>query len=89
MTAPETMDPEARDGVDGHAGSSGLAEDELGGRVLVGTGAHGPVLVVEVEGGGDAGDVHIGFVVCLEGADIAPVEGLLLVLVDEVVGHAF
>ncbi len=76
------------DGVDGHAGTAGLAEDELGGRVLVGAGAHGPGLVVEVEGGGDAGDVHVGLVVGLEGADVAPVEGLLLVLVDEVVGRA-
>ncbi len=83
------MEPERDDGVDGHAGAAGLAEDELGGRVLVGAGAHGPGLVVEVEGGGDAGDVHVGLVVGLEGTDIAPVEGLLLVLVDEVVGVHF
>ena len=85
-TAPETMEPARDDGVDGHAGAAGLAEDELGGRVLVGAGAHGPGLVVEVEGGGDAGDVHVGLVVGLERADVAPVEGVLLVLVDEVVG---
>ena len=45
-----------------------------------------PALIVEVEDGGDAGDVHVGFVVGLEGSHVAPVEGLLLVLVDEVVG---
>ena len=39
--------------------------------------------------GGDAGDVHVCFVVGVEGADVAPVEGVLLVLVDEVEGvHA-
>src|ERR1017187_3195774 len=32
----------AHDRVDGHAGAAGLAEDELGGRVLVGARAHGP-----------------------------------------------
>ena len=77
------------DGVDAHAGTSGFAEDELGGRVLVGAAAHGPGLVVEVEGGGDGGDVHVGFVVGLEGTDVAPVEGALLVFVDEVVGVDF
>jgi len=76
----------ADDGVDGHAGAARLAEDELGGRVLVGARAHGPGFVVEVEGGGDAGDVHVGFVVGLQGADVAPVERFLLVFVDEVVG---
>jgi len=76
----------ADDGVDAHAGAAGFAEDELGGRVLVGAGAHGPGLVVEVEYGGYGRDVHVGFVVGLEGADVAPVEGALLVLVDEVVG---
>src|SRR5436309_1090525 len=55
----------ADDGVDGHAGASGLAEDELGGRVLIGAGAHGPGLVVEVEGGCNAGNVHVGLVVGL------------------------
>jgi len=39
------------DGVDGHAGAAGLAEDELGGGILAGAGADGPAVVVEVEDG--------------------------------------
>jgi hypothetical protein len=74
------------DGVDAHAGAAGFAEDELGGRVLVGARAHGPRLVVEVEDRGDGGDIEVGLVVGLECADVAPVEGALFVLVNEVVG---
>src|SRR5579862_5787097 len=75
------------DGVDGHAGASGLAEDEFGRRVLAHARADGPALVVEVEDGGNGGHVHVGVVVGLEGADVAPVKSFLTVLVDEVIGE--
>ena len=72
-----------------HARTAGLAEDKLGGRVLVGAGAHGPTAVVEVEDRDEAGDVHVGFVVGVQRAYVTPVERLLLVLIDKVVGlHA-
>src|SRR5579871_78754 len=73
------------DGVEGGAGASGFGENEFGWWVLSLVGADGPVIVVEVEDGGDRDDVHVGFVVSLEGAYVPPIESFLLVFVDEVV----
>ena len=47
--------------------------------------AQRPIFVVEVEDRRNADEVHVGFVVGVDGADIAPVERFLAVLVDEVV----
>ena len=73
--------------VDRHAGAARLTEDKLGRRILAHTGAHGPVLVVEVEDRRNRAEVHIGVVISVERADVAPVERLLLVLVHKAVGH--
>jgi hypothetical protein len=50
-------------------------------------GADRPVVIVEIEDGGNGDDIHVGFVVGLEGAYVAPVESFFLVFVDEVVGE--
>src|SRR5271170_4149494 len=75
------------DGIEGGAHAFFLGEDELGGRVLLLVSADGPVVIVEIEDGGDGDDIHVGFVVGLERAYVAPVESLLLVFIDEVVGE--
>src|SRR5580658_9054537 len=75
------------DGIECGALTIFLREDELGRRVLALVGADGPVVVVEVEDRGDGDDIHVGFVVGLERAHIAPVESFFLVLVEEVVGE--
>ena len=67
--------------------AAGLAEDELGRRILAHARADGPALVVEVEDRRHRAEVHVGVVVGVERAHVAPVESLLLVLVDEAVGH--
>ena len=66
-----------------------LREDELGGRLLRDVGADGPALVVEVELRRHRHQVHVGFVVGVERAHVAPVARLLGVEVAEIVGdHA-
>jgi len=50
-------------------------------------GADGPLVIVEVEDRGDGDDIHVGFVVGFERAHVAPVERLLFIFVDEVVGE--
>src|SRR5437588_12559969 len=49
--------------------------------------AQRPGLVVQVENRRDADQVHVGFVIGVEGADVAPVERVLRVFVGEVVGE--
>ncbi len=53
---------------------------------MVGSGAHGPAAVVEVEDRDKVRDIQIGFIVGIQRADIAPVEGLFLVFIHKVVG---
>ena len=74
------------DGFRGRPTAPVLGEDELGGRELRLVGAHRPVGVVEVEDGVHLDEVHRGLVVGVERADVAPVLGLLLVLVPEEMG---
>src|SRR5580692_1526889 len=75
------------DGIERGAHAVFLGKDELGRRVLALVSADGPVVIVEVEDGGDGDDVHVGFVIGLERAYIAPVESFFFVFVDEVVGE--
>ncbi len=49
-----------------------LGEDEFWGWEVGLVGANFPILVVEIEFGGDAGEVHVRFVESVDGADIAP-----------------
>src|SRR5580704_3543034 len=75
------------DGVESGAHAFLFGEDEFGGGVLALVSANGPVVVVEVEDGRDGDDIHVGFVVGLERAYVAPVESFFFVFVDEVVGE--
>ena len=75
------------DRIDRRTGAARFAENELGRRILAHPGADGPALVVEVEDRRDRAQVHVGVVIRIERAHIAPVECLLLVLVHKAVGH--
>jgi hypothetical protein len=74
------------DGVEGNAHTVLVGKNEFRGGILMLPGAQGPVFVVEVEDRGNADKVHVGFVVGIDSADIAPVEGFATVLIDKVVG---
>src|SRR5467141_2384415 len=74
------------DGIESDAHALGIGKDKLGRRILVLPGTERPVLVIKIEDRRDADEVHVGFVIGVEGADVAPVEGVLGVFIDEVVG---
>jgi hypothetical protein len=88
-TAPETMQPWETMELMAMPVRPGSPKTNLAGGYWRGAGADGPAVVVEVEDGGDRGHVHVGVVVGLERADVAPVEGFLAILVDEIVGEHF
>ena len=65
------------------------AKTNLAGGCCVTLGADGPPLIVKVELGDHRDQVHIGFVIRVERADVAPVADLFGVDVVEIVGdHA-
>src|SRR6267143_321710 len=74
------------DGIESDAHALGIGKDKLGRRVQVLPGTERPVLVIKIEDRRDADEVHVGFVIGVQGADVAPVEGVLGVFIDEVVG---
>src|SRR5271157_1914186 len=61
------------DAVNRLTAAMGVVEGELGGRVGIIGAAQRPLAVVEVEGGLDGPQVHVGFVVGIDGADISPI----------------
>src|SRR6266852_4494695 len=75
------------DGIESDAHAVGISEDEFGGRILRLVGTQRPLFVVKIEDRRDTDEIHVGFVIGVEGADIAPVKGFLAVFVDEVVGE--
>src|ERR1700691_5496827 len=77
----------ADDGIERDAHAGGIGEDEFGGRILLLPGVQRPALVVEVEDRRNGNQVHVGFVVGLDGADIAPVGFLFFIFVAEIVGE--
>src|SRR6266851_965502 len=80
------------DGATGHNGierdahALRIGEDKFCRRILMLPSAQRPGGVVQVENRRHADEIHVGFVVGVEGADVAPVESVLGVLIDEVVG---
>ena len=52
---------------------SSLVEGEFGGRIGIAGGAQRPLAVVQVQRRADRAQVHVGFVVGVDGADVAPV----------------
>ena len=50
-------------------------------------GAQRPGAVVQVEDRRHADQIHVGFVVGVDGAHVAPIQSILAVFVDEVVGE--
>jgi hypothetical protein len=47
---------------------------------------NGPPIIIEVENRSDGNQVHIRFVISLDGPDVPPVLGCFPVLIDEVAG---
>src|SRR6266851_3648472 len=74
------------DGIEGDAHALRIGKNKFRRRILVLPGAKRPGGVVQVENGRDADEIHVRFVVGVEGADVAPVESVLGVFVDEVIG---
>src|SRR6516164_8338475 len=72
--------------VEGHPHAILVGEYEFDGRILLLPTAQRPHLVVEIEDRRDAHEIHVGFVVGVDGADVPPVERFLAVLVNEVIG---
>src|SRR5277367_1432811 len=77
----------ANDGIERDAHAGGIGENEFGGRILLLPGVQRPAFVVEVEDRGDGDQVHIGFVVGLDGADIAPVGFFFFIFVAKIVSE--
>src|SRR5580658_8391837 len=77
----------ADDGIERDAHAGGIGENEFGGRILLLPGVQRPAFVVEVEDRRDGDQVHVGFVVGLDGADIAPVGFFLFIFVAKIVGE--
>src|SRR5277367_3395034 len=77
----------ADDGIERDTHAGGIGENEFGGRILLLPGVQRPALVIEVEDRGDGDQVHVGFVVGLDGADITPVGFFFFIFVAEIVGE--
>src|SRR5580658_3675443 len=78
----------ADDGIDGDADAAPLlAEHKLGWRLLRGLGADGPTAVVEIELRRHRHQIHVGFVIRVESADIPPVTYLAGVDVTKIVSY--
>ena len=76
----------ADDGVERGAGAFGVGENEFGRRILLLPGIERPAFVVEVEDRGHGNEIHVGFVVGVDGADIAPVGFFFFIFVAKIVG---
>ena len=88
LSAATGEDGAARNnGIDGGSHTIRIGEDEFGRGIVLLPGAQGPVLVIKVEDGRDADEVHVGFVIGIDGANVSPVEGFFIVLIDKVVGE--
>src|ERR1035438_6667767 len=59
--------------VDGLAAPVGVVEGELGRRIGIAAAAQRPLPVVQVEGGADVAQVHIGVVIGVDGPHVAPI----------------
>src|SRR6185436_6427822 len=80
----------AHNGIERHAHASALLrEHELGRRLLGYACANRPALIVQVEFRRHRYQIHVGFIVGVNSADIAPIQLLFCVHVGEIVGdHA-
>ena len=76
----------ADDGVQGHAHAVGISKNGFDRRVLLLPGAQRPAFIVEIEDRRHGNQVDIGFVVGVDGADVAPVKRAIAVFVLEIVG---
>ena len=68
------------------AGAFGIRENEFGGRILLLPGIERPAFVVEVEDRRHGDQIHVGFVVGVDGADVAPVGFFFFIFVAKIVG---
>src|SRR5256714_120976 len=74
------------DGIERHAHALRIGEDKLCRGVLVLPGAQRPGTVVQVEDRRHADQIHVGVVVGVQRAHVAPIQSIFAVFIDEVVG---
>src|ERR1035441_752626 len=72
--------------IDGLAAPVGVVEGELGRRIGIAGAAQRPLPVVQVEGGADVAQVHIGVVIGVDGPHVAPVRSGLGRFAGDAVG---
>src|SRR5271163_4247034 len=77
----------ADNGIERDAHAGGIGENKFGGGILLLPGVEGPAFVVKVEDRGDGDQVHVGFVVGLDGTNVAPVRFVFFVFVAKIVGE--
>src|SRR5205085_2036929 len=78
------------DGIHRHSHAAPfLGEDEFGRRLLQQARSYRPVLVVQVEFRNDRDQVHVGLVVSVQSADVAPIAHRFLIQVAKIVGNHF
>ncbi len=66
---------------------SGISKHKFCRRVLLLPGMQRPTVIVAIENRRNGDQIHVGFVISVNGSDIAPIGSLFLVLVDKVVGE--
>jgi len=64
-----------------------LGQYKFSGRLLFQAGTKRPLPIVEVKLRIDGYQIHVGFVVCIDGPDIAPITHALAVQVTEIIYH--
>ncbi len=77
----------ANNGIERDAHTRGIRKNEFRGRILLLPGVQRPAFVVEVENRRNGNQIHVGFVIGLDGADIAPVRFFFFIFIAEVVGE--
>ena len=65
----------------------GIGENKFRGRILLLPSVQRPAFVVQVEDRRNGNQIHVGFVIGLDGADIAPVGFFFFIFIAEIVGE--
>src|SRR5580700_652870 len=77
----------ANNGIERDAHSRGIGENKFRRRILLLPRVQRPALVIEVENRRDRNQIHVGLVIGLDGADIAPIRFFFFIFIPEVVGE--
>src|SRR5579872_5346753 len=85
-TAPGNDRTPADNRVQGHSHAARIGKNGFDRRILLLPGAQRPALIVEVEDRRDGNQVHVLFVVGVDGPDVTPIERTIAVFILEIVG---